>query len=462
MNAKKALIIDDEPDIRELLELTLARMEIETYSAANVASALAAFNQETFDLCVTDMNLPDGNGIDLVKFVQANHPATPIAVLTAYGSMDTAITALKAGAFDFVSKPVDLQRLRDLIQAALKLRSEQPSAPTDSSSSPIMGQSPCIQQLHNQVKKLARSQAPVYIAGESGSGKELVAREIHRLGPRASGPFVPVNCGAIPGELMESEFFGHKKGAFTGAYEDKTGLFVAANGGTLFLDEVADLPLQMQVKLLRAIQEKAVRPVGSQKESQVDIRILSATHKNLAKMVEDGEFRQDLFYRINVIQIDVPPLRDRSEDIVPLASHFMQQLAEEWQIEVPALSEAAKKALQQYQFPGNVRELENILERAITLCDSLTIEPAHLQLPQGRDASTPNSARGAADSMGADSIDLHDGESLEDYLVDIEKNAILKALDETRWNRTAAAKKLGMSFRSLRYRLKKLNLDSED
>ncbi len=454
----KALIIDDEPDIRELLELTLSRMNIETFTAANIESAMAALAQEEFDLCVTDMNLPDGNGIDLVKFVQANHPTTPIAVLTAYGSMETAITALKAGAFDFVSKPVDLQRLRDLINTALKLKPSKKAEEIVPNDSPILGQSKLVQKLHIQVKKLARSQAPVYISGESGSGKELVAREIHRLGPRSEGPFVPVNCGAIPSELMESEFFGHRKGSFTGAYEDKTGLFIAAKGGTLFLDEVADLPLQMQVKLLRAIQEKAVRPVGSQKEIATDIRILSATHKDLGQMVEAGLFRQDLFYRINVIQVNVPPLRERPEDINPLANHFLFKLATEWQMELPKLNGASERALADYRFPGNVRELENILERAVTLCDDEIITPEHLQLP--------------TDGQPVAKVGQHDtdhflptfseGDSLEEYLVDIEKQAILKALEETRWNRTAAAKKLGMSFRSLRYRLKKLNLDTDE
>ena len=459
MSTYKALIVDDEPDIRELLELTLSRMDIETFAAANLDSAQVSLEQEKFDLCITDMNLPDGNGIDLVKHIQANYPQTPVAVLTAYGSMETAITALKAGAFDFVSKPVELQRLRDLVNTALKLKTakKEPVA-ENNSASPILGKSACIKKLHAQIQKLARSQAPVYISGESGSGKELVAREIHRLGPRAEGPFVPVNCGAIPSELMESEFFGHKKGSFTGAFEDKTGLFQAAKGGTLFLDEVADLPMQMQVKLLRAIQEKAVRPVGSQKEITTDVRILSATHKDLAKLVEIGEFRQDLFYRINVIQVSVPPLRERKEDIAFLAHHFLETLARDWQMDLPRLSPNALKSLESYQFPGNVRELENILERAVTLCDDEVITPEHLQLPtDGMPVTRVNPAIG-------DRVlpDFEHGDSLEEYLTDIEKQAILKALDETRWNRTAAAKKLGMSFRSLRYRLKKLGLDSDD
>ncbi|MEE2731120.1 MAG: sigma-54 dependent transcriptional regulator [Pseudomonadota bacterium] len=459
MNQYKALIVDDEPDIRELLELTLSRMNIETFTAANLDSAHVSLEQENFDLCITDMNLPDGNGIDLVKHIQGNHPNLPVAVLTAYGSMETAISALKAGAFDFVSKPVDLQRLRDLVNTALKLKFEKQEPVAEVGDSPILGQSPQIKKLQVQIKKLARSQAPVYISGESGSGKELVAREIHRLGPRAEGPFVPVNCGAIPSELMESEFFGHRKGSFTGAYEDKMGLFQAAKGGTLFLDEVADLPMQMQVKLLRAIQEKAVRPVGSQKEIGTDVRILSATHKDLSRLVENGDFRQDLFYRINVIQVSVPPLRERGDDITQLATYVLQSLAKDWDMDLPKLSAKAEQALRAYQFPGNVRELENILERAVTLCDDEVITPEHLQLPtDGVPVQKPTTA-----AQGEHAIpDFVEGDSLEEYLTDIEKQAILKALDETRWNRTAAAKKLGMSFRSLRYRLKKLGLDTDE
>ncbi|MBA57229.1 MAG: sigma-54-dependent Fis family transcriptional regulator [Pseudomonadales bacterium] len=459
MSQYKALIVDDEPDIRELLDLTLSRMDIETFTAANLDSAHVSLEQENFDLCITDMNLPDGNGIDLVKHIQANHPSLPVAVLTAYGSMETAISALKAGAFDFVSKPVDLQRLRDLVNTALKLKFEKQEPVAEPSDSPILGQSAQIKKLQVQIKKLARSQAPVYISGESGSGKELVAREIHRLGPRAEGPFVPVNCGAIPSELMESEFFGHRKGSFTGAYEDKMGLFQAAKGGTLFLDEVADLPMQMQVKLLRAIQEKAVRPVGSQKEIATDIRILSATHKDLTKLVENGDFRQDLFYRINVIQVSVPPLRERGDDIALLATYVLQSLAKDWDMDLPKLSPKAEQALRSYQFPGNVRELENILERAVTLCDDEVITPEHLQLPtDGVPVQKPSAAAQSEHAIP----DFVEGDSLEEYLTDIEKQAILKALDETRWNRTAAAKKLGMSFRSLRYRLKKLGLDTDD
>ncbi len=464
---QKALIIDDEPDIRELLQLTLSRMDIDTSAAANLKEARDLLNANSFDLCITDMNLPDGNGIEIVEYINKKFPDIPTAVLTAYGSMDTAITALKAGAFDFVSKPVDLQRLRDLVSTALKLKT--PKAATTDTHEPsedgllILGNSDSIKRLHKQIKKLARSQAPVYIFGESGSGKELVARQIHELGPRADGPFVPVNCGAIPEELMESEFFGHKKGSFTGAIEDKQGLFQAAKGGTLFLDEVADLPIGMQVKLLRAIQEKAVRPVGTQKEIATDVRILSATHKDLSELVNQGAFRQDLFYRINVIQLLVPALREHAEDIPMLAEHFLKKLADEWEMDLPKLDEAALKALQKYPFPGNVRELENILERAVTLCDDDIITPEHLQLEHTGDIVVESPELEEVSKAKVElASEFQLGESLEEYLTDIEKQAILKALEETRWNRTAAAKKLGMSFRSLRYRLKKLGLDKDD
>lgn len=460
MTKYHALIVDDEPDIRELLELTLSRMNIDCVTAEYVNDAYALLQKQAFSFCITDMNLPDGNGIELVSHIQQHFPQLPVAVLTAYGSMDTAIAALKAGAFDFVSKPVELQRLRDLVNNALKLQGDnKPKVVTAENESPILGTSENVKKLRQQIQKLARSQAPVYISGESGAGKELVARQIHALGPRADGPFMPVNCGAIPDELMESEFFGHKKGSFTGAYEDKPGLFQAAKGGTLFLDEVADLPMHMQVKLLRAIQEKAVRAVGASKEVATDVRILSATHKDLNALVEKGEFRQDLFYRINVIQIQVPPLRERREDIGILAAKFLEELAAEWQMSLPHLSPKALVQLETYPFPGNVRELENILERAVTLCDDDVIQPEHLQLP---DANHPE--RRATVTISGETLPDFEaaGESLEDYLTDIEKTAILKALDETRWNRTAAAKKLGMSFRSLRYRLKKLGLDTDD
>jgi len=445
-----ALVIDDEPDIRELLEITLGRMGIDTDSAGDLRQASLMISKKTYDLCLTDMRLPDGNGIDFVKKIQKEYPNIPVAVITAHGNMDTAIEAMKAGAFDFISKPVELDDLRKIAAAALKLQSGDQAK----SSPNLLGEAENFLNLKKKIFKLARSQAPVYISGESGTGKELVARAMHDQGPRRSEAFVPVNCGAIPSELMESEFFGHKKGSFTGASADKQGLFQAANGGTLFLDEVADLPLDMQVKLLRAIQEKAIRPVGSQQEEKIDVRILSATHKDLNNEINQGRFRSDLFYRINVIQLDIPPLRERREDIGILADHFLQRFAQELDLPAATLSKECLKNLQNYQFPGNIRELENILERAYTLCDNDVIGTEDLQLPDPNQESNNSSGPNKPGALTG---------SLDDFLEDIERDVITKALDETRWNRTAAAKKLGVSFRSLRYRLKKLGLeDGED
>ena len=381
MNKKsrqKVLIVDDEPDIRELLEITLGRMKLDTYSARDVGEALGLLKRETFDLCLTDMRLPDGTGLELVQHIQQRYPQIPVAMITAYGNIETAINALKAGAFDFLSKPVDLGRLRELVASALLL-----AAPGSTIDRRLLGDSLPMRNLRKQIDKLARSQAPVYISGESGSGKELVARLIHERGPRANHPFVPVNCGAIPSELMESEFFGHRKGSFSGAIEDKPGLFQAAHGGTLFLDEVADLPLPMQVKLLRAIQEKAVRSVGGQQEEVVDVRILCATHKDLDAEVAAARFRQDLYYRLNVIELRVPPLRERRDDIEPLASHVLMRLAADTGQPAVKLHPHALDALKSYRFPGNVRELENMLERAHTLCENKQIEASDLRLAEG-------------------------------------------------------------------------------
>jgi two-component system response regulator PilR (NtrC family) len=453
------LIIDDEPDIRELLDITLMRMGLDATLAENIQQAKHFLERQTFDLCLTDMNLPDGNGIDLVAHIQQTYPDTPVAVITAYGSMETAITALKAGAFDFVSKPIDLKHLRDLVQSALRLPSQEKNTkalteatqtPTNATSK-ILGESKAVQLLRKQVAKLARSQAPVYIHGESGSGKELAAQLIHDLGPRSEGPFIAVNCGAIPSELMESEFFGHKKGAFTGASENKEGFFQAANGGTLFLDEVADLPLTMQVKLLRALQEKSVRPVGEQKEIPIDVRILSATHKDLTIEVDEGRFRQDLFYRINVINLNVPPLRERQEDIPLLAHYMLDKIASEWQMDHIELDSGAMTALKEYPFPGNIRELQNILERAYTLCEDDVIRIEDLQLPVSKSRNTLD--------HDPSELDISEIESLDNYLESIEKKAIQQALEETRWNKTAAAKRLGITFRALRYKLKKLDME---
>jgi len=460
MNQPLALIVDDEPDIRELLELTLSRMDIASHSAADISAAKKLLLQHPFKLCLTDMRLPDGNGIDLVEYIQDHFPDIPTAVITAHGNMESAINALKTGAFDFVSKPVDLKMLRSLVTTALKLsgyESSQEPAPMAG----LLGQSAVMHRLREQIAKLARSQAPVYISGESGSGKELVARLIHKQGARREQAFIPVNCGAIPEELMESEFFGHKKGSFTGAVVDKTGLFQAANGGTLFLDEVADLPLQMQVKLLRAIQEKAVRAIGATHESPVDVRILCATHKNLSELVSRGEFRQDLFYRINVIELQVPALRERSADIPDLAAYFLQRLARNSDIRVPRLEDSALQALCLYPFPGNVRELENILERAMTLCEGNCIHAGDLQLaPHQVDSNLGNNkpVSEVHQDYRGETPDVPTP-SLAPYLDNTEKQAIIKALEQTRYNKTAAAKLLGITFRALRYRLKKYDIN---
>ena len=453
---RHVLIVDDEADIRELLEITLSRMQLETSAAANISDAKNLLEQNSFDLCLTDMRMPDGNGIDLVRFIQENYPATPVAMITAYGSMDTAIQALKAGAFDFVSKPIDLKLLRHLVDGALKLTNEQLIAnqhTPPAKNSRLIGESLAMVALKQKIQKLARSQAPVYIRGESGVGKELVAREIHSLGPRNDSPFVPVNCGAIPTELMESEFFGHIKGSFTGAVNDKQGLFEAAQGGTLFLDEIAELPLHMQVKLLRAIQERAIKPVGGHAEIQVDVRILSATHKNLSDEVELGSFRQDLFYRINVIGLTVPPLRERLDDLKVLSEFMLDKIAAHYGLDSIAIDQAALAKLSDYTYPGNIRELENILERAAALCEQGQISVDDVELPTQVPA-TPNIPASPEESSISFSQD-----QLEDYLESKEKQAIVAALEKTRWNKTAAAKLLGISFRQLRYRLKKLNLD---
>ena len=447
-----ALIIDDEPDILELLSMTLSGMSVDSVAAENLEQATQALKQQSFDLCLTDMQLPDGNGLDFVKTLQKQYPQLPVAVITAHGNMDSAIDALKLGAFDFVSKPLKLRVLRDLVTTAIKLSPIKSLTSNDSSSSQLLGETSVIKSLRSKITKLARSQAPVYISGESGTGKELVARLIHDLGARSEYAFVPVNCGAIPTELVESEFFGHKKGAFTGAIADKQGLFQMANGGTLFFDEVADLPLMMQVKLLRAIQEKAIRPVGGHEEINVDVRILSATHKNLAEGVKRGLFREDLFYRLNVIELVVPPLRERQADIILLAKHILQKVTLNNGTAMPAFSEQATLALQQYAFPGNVRELENILERALTWAEGDTITSDDLMLPI--DFSSTSLTGEPLTDIG--SI-VENG--LESKLEDQERELIIQALESTRWNKTAAAKLLGITFRALRYKLKKLNLE---
>ena len=435
MSKPLALVIDDEPDIRELLSLTLSRMRIDTQVAADLATARQALKDTAFDLCLTDMRLPDGDGLDLVDWMQTHAPGVPVAVITAHGNIETAVQALKLGAFDFISKPLDLGNLRSIVDNAVKLRDR-----AAASSSGLLGESPSMLQLRDLIDKVARSQAPVHIAGESGTGKELVARLIHETGPRKDAPFVPINCGAIPSELMESEFFGHVKGAFTGATNDKAGLVQTASGGTLFLDEIADLPLAMQVKLLRVIQEQTVRPVGAEREASVDVRILSATHRKLADAVKAGDFREDLFYRINVIELKVPALRERGDDVLLLADHILGKHGRG----VEALDASARKALLAYDFPGNVRELENLLERAVTLCPSGLIGEADLNLqPAEREQEKP--AVRTSDLGG--------------QIEDVERQAIIEALEKTRYNKTAAAKLLGLSFRQLRYRIKKLGIE---
>jgi two-component system response regulator PilR (NtrC family) len=452
MTAKNVLIVDDEADICELIEITLMRMDIASQSALNITDAKTLLDTEHFDLCLTDMRLPDGNGIELVEHVQKNYSDLPIAVITAHGNMESAVKALKAGAFDFVSKPVDIQILRSLVSAATTLPEKTGNISADKNRLSITGNSAAVKTLLNNIAKLGRNQAPVFIHGESGSGKERVAKMIHQQGSRSDGPFIPVNCGAIPAELMESEFFGHLKGSFTGAHSDKEGLFQAASGGTLFLDEIAELPLNMQVKLLRVIQEKAVRAVGASQEVPVDVRILSASHKNLVKLVADGEFREDLYYRINVIELSIPSLRERKEDIPLFVEQLLLTLAEKMGIdtdsEKPSLDDDAMSALQDYHFPGNVRELENILERAIALSDNNIITKDDLYLKPATAHSTNPTEKTAIETV-----------DLPMNLAGQERQSIMQALEQTRWNKTAAAKMLGLSLRQLRYRLQKLDIE---
>jgi two-component system response regulator PilR (NtrC family) len=462
MKKPLVLIVDDEPDILELLEITLNRMDIDIRRAKNIKCAKALLQEESFDLCLTDMKLPDGNGLELVDLIQDMPMPIPVAVITAHGNMDTAILAMKKGAFDFVSKPVDLLALRQMINSALK--TVEPNMVKDRRTRHILlGDSMVMREIRGKINKLALSQAPIYISGESGAGKELVAKLIHRQSARSANPFVAINCGAIPLELMESEFFGHKKGSFTGATSDKQGLFQAAEGGTLFLDEVADLPLSLQVKLLRALQEKKIRPVGDSREIPVNIRLLSATHQNLNEMVSAGTFRQDLYYRINVIDLHVPSLRERPEDLPELIYYILGKLMGNNVGNKPTLSNDALSALQHYDFPGNVRELENILERALALYDGSRIELKDLNLPTNIAVhSQINKPKNHIADTGVHPVFNPADGSLESYLEKIEKDMLTRALEENRWNKTAAAKQLGLSFRSFRYRLKRLNLDGKD
>jgi two-component system response regulator PilR (NtrC family) len=439
----QVLVVDDEPDIRELLELTLVKMGLGVSTAGSIAEAKERLKGERYELCLTDMRLPDGEGLELVRHIAALASDLPVAVITAHGSAENAVAALKAGAFDYVSKPVGLEQLRALVRSALSLPQAAPAKGQQ-----LLGDSAPLARVRELIGKLARTQAPVYISGESGSGKELAARLIHENGARREQPFVPVNCGAIPENLMESEFFGYKKGAFTGAAEDRDGFFQAANGGTLFLDEVAELPLPMQVKLLRAIQEKRVRKVGSTQEEQVDVRIISATHQKLAELAAAGRFRQDLFYRLNVIELRMPPLRECREDVPGIAASIIGRLAAQNGRPAPRLEAGAVEALIGYDFPGNVRELENILERALALSSSDEIVAEDLRLAPAPDDDEAPPASGA-------------GETLPDYLDGLERKAILEALGKTGFNRTAAAKLLGITFRQLRYRMQRLGITDE-
>ncbi len=472
MDACNALIVDDEADIRELIEMTLLLLGVTCYPAENLGEAHLLLKRRPFAFCITDLRLPDGSGLELVAHIQKHHPNLPVAVITAHGNMESAVEALKLGAFDFVSKPFELTVLRNMVTTALRLNHGE--IHPDANRPVLLGHSAAMESVRQMIAKLARSQAPILISGESGTGKELAARLIHLSGPRTDKPFVPVNCGAIPEHLMESEFFGYKKGSFTGATQDKAGLFQTAQGGTLFLDEVADLPIPMQVKLLRAIQERAVRPVGGRVEVATDVRILSATHKNLAALVQQGVFRQDLFYRLNVIDLRLPSLREHPQDIPELVEAILERLSRQSGLPSPKLAPTALEALVTYAFPGNIRELENILERAFTLCENGLIQAGELLLPAESKSGQPSPApppqateptpeppappHGEFEPRTAPILQPPSG-NLEGYLEEIERTAILRALESTRYNKTAAAEKLGISFRALRYRLKKLGLD---
>lgn len=464
------LLVDDEEDLCLLMQMTLQRIGIRSHIAHRIEQAKKLLCQHSYDACITDLNLPDGNGIQLVEWLNQYYPTLPVAVLTAYGNMEIAIAALKAGAFDFVSKPINQKHLEQLLQKAFHqpLGSHSQQEPLENKM--LIGRSEPIQRLKITLKKIARSQAPVFITGESGTGKEVVANLVHRLSNRSEGPFIAINCGAIPAELMESELFGHKKGSFSGATQDKQGLIHAAHGGSLFLDEIAELPLNMQVKLLRAVQEKRIRPLGADNEIDVDFRVISASHQDLEALVLQGRFRQDLFFRIHVMDLELPTLRERGDDIILLAEHFLQKICREWNIPQKTLTAGAKQFLLEQYYAGNVRELRNIIERAITLSDESYVDLAHLHSAPLRQTMQSNREDAQENALFTAQKTHHasftsnqlPAEGLERHLENIEKNILLNALNLTHWNRTMAAKKLGMSFRSLRYRLKKFGLDTDD
>ncbi|MEB3753312.1 sigma-54 dependent transcriptional regulator [Acinetobacter sp. MD2(2019)] len=466
----RVLLVDDEIDLCLLMQMTLKRMGIESELAHTVSDAKKKLRLQHFNACLTDLNLPDADGISLVEHMNQHYPNTPIAVISAYGNMEIAINALKAGAFDFISKPILPEALQQLLEKAIVPHETSNLNQPEIEDRCLIGHSAPMHQLKQTLRKISRTQAPIFITGESGTGKEVVANLVHQLSNRKNGPFIAINCGAIPAELMESELFGHKKGSFTNATHDKQGLIQSAHGGSLFLDEIAELPLNMQVKLLRAVQEKKIRPIGSDTEHAVDFRIISATHQNLEQLIQQGKFRQDLFFRLHVMNIELPPLRERGEDIIELARHFIQQICQEWGLANKQLTANAHAFLMQHAFTGNVRELRNMIERAITLCDDKQIDAVQLQghvspahsvaenLATHPDIALSNSK--IPDIQMSAPKQLPE-QGLEAYLEQVEKDILLNALELTHWNRTLAAKKLGMSFRSLRYRLKKFGLDDE-